>query len=119
MIIENGTLWREETAGGGAGGGGYDPETGYPVMPSTGWSEHPVACQVVPLSMDLKAVARADGSPLDGAEYQVLVEWSDWAFGGKAERVRVSCEELGLERRELEIRSVKPLRAVEQVELIV
>lgn len=117
MIIANGELWREE----GAGGVTLDPETGYPVAPSTGWSAEGVACQVVPLSMDLRAVAREDGSPLAGAEFQVLVEWSDWvrAEGGKAGRVRVSCEELGLEGRELEVKSVKPLRAVEQVELIV
>lgn len=116
MIIPNGKLWREEPKGEMK----IDPETGYPSVLEGGWSDVAIACQVVPLSMDLLLIAQRDGSPLEGAEYQVLVDIGDWSFEGeRPTRVRITSEELGLNGKELEIRSVKPWRAVEQVELIV
>lgn len=116
MIIPNGELWREEPKGEME----IDPETGYPSVREGGWSDVAIACQVVPLSMDLLLIAQRDGSPLEGAEYQVLVDIGDWSFEReRPTRIRVTSEELGLKDKELAIRSVKPLRAVEQVELIV
>ena len=116
MIIANGSLWRE----GPKGEMEIDPETGYPSVREGGWSNVAIDCQVVPLSMDLLLIAQRDGSPLEGAEYQVLVDIGDWNLEvERPTRVRVTSEELGLNDVVLEIRSVKPLRAVEQVELIV
>lgn len=116
MIIANGELWREEPKGEMK----IDPETGYPSVREGGWSDKAIQCQVVPLSMDLLLIAQRDGSPLEGAEYQVLMDIGDWSFEvERPTRVRITSEELGLKDKELEIRSVKPWRAVEQVEVIV
>lgn len=116
MIIPNGELWREEPKGEME----IDPETGYPSVREGGWSDKAIQCQVVPLSMDLLLIAQRDGSPLEGAEYQVLVDIGDWSFEGeRPTRVRITSWELGINGKELEIRSVKPWRAVEQVEIIV
>ena len=116
MIIANGELWREEPKGEMK----IDPETGYPSVREGGWSDKAIQCQVVPLSMDLLLIAQRDGSPLERAEYQVLMDIGDWSFEvERPTRVRITSEELGLKDKELEIRSVKPWRAVEQVELIV
>ena len=116
MIIANGELWREEPKGEMK----IDPETGYPSGREGGWSDKAIQCQVVPLSMDLLLIAQRDGSPLERAEYQVLMDIGDWSFEvERPTRVRITSEELGLKDKELEIRSVKPWRAVEQVEVIV
>lgn len=115
MIIANGAL-RVEVQGGAVT---IDPETGYPEVEAGGWSSNAIKCQVVPLSLDYLMRAESDGSVMAGAEYQVLVDKGYWELSERPRRVQIACHELGLEGIEREVKSVRTLNAVEQVELVV
>lgn len=67
MIIENGTIeFKEKTTG------KIDPETGYPVKPTTvGWGS-PIPCQFLPNSIN--NLGRVNGERFTTANYTVLIE---------------------------------------------
>lgn len=67
MIIQNGTIeFKTKTAG------GIDPETGYPLKPSSvSWGE-PVPCQFKAKKMNLLGIVNGEHHTL--ASYEILIE---------------------------------------------
>lgn len=111
MIIKNGEIRFVEMTG----GGGIDPETGYPMKPESVYGD-PKPCQVVPLSVDYLGTTKEDGKFVR-ASYEILIESTDDV--ATAERVVVQTEDGLLANREFSVVARIPLVAVSQSKLLV
>lgn len=107
MIIDNGTIEFKLKRG-----GGIDPNTGYPIEPTSEWSE-PLPCQYIP--NNLNNLGRVQGERFTAASYTILIEQHKLP---DSERVRIKDRD-GKEVGEFSIISVEPLDAVEQIRIMV
>lgn len=107
MIIPNGTIEAKRKTG-----GGIDPETGYPVKPSSvDWGD-PIPCQYSANKHDW--LGRVNGEHFTTAQYTVLIEEQPFA----AEQIRLK-NLAGDIVGEFSIMQVEPLEAVCELRILV
>lgn len=108
MIIVNGHIRYKRKSG-----GGLDSATGYPVTPTTAWSDA-VDCQFVPVKQNLQA--NADQEPMTLRRYAIYLEGYQSCEVNVNEQVALydDCDHL---IGEFSVRSVTPLLAVDQTRL--
>ena len=108
MIIENGTIELKQKAG----GGGIDPETGYPIKTaSVSWSE-PIPCQYTANKYD--NLGKVNGEHFTTAEYSVLIEEQPFS----AEQLRLKDRD-GNVIGEFSVIQVEPLEAVCELRILI
>lgn len=107
MIIENGTIELKQKKG----GGGIDPETGYPVKASFTWGE-PIPCQYSANKYD--NLGRVNGEHFITASYTVLIELQTF----EAEQLRLK-DRSGKLVGEFSIMQVEPLDAVCELRILI
>lgn len=109
MIIENGTIeFKQKT------GGGINPETGYPIKPSTASWSTPQPCNIVPLHENLLAVSSL-GTNYRKRTYAVYVEEGTTVI---SEQVRLRGKD-GKELGDFSVIQVEPLEAVGMIRILV
>lgn len=108
MIIVNGTIRFKRKAG-----GGLDSATGYPIAPTTSWSDA-LDCQFVPTSQNLQA--KSQGEPTARRGYAIYIEGYERCVFGIGEQIALYDRD-GHAVGEYSILSVTPLRAVDQTRL--
>lgn len=106
MIIPNGTIeFKTKSAG------GIDPETGYPIKPtSVAWGD-PIECQY--LVNKYNQLAKTKSEPYTQATYSVLIE-SDRHIEGEQVRLK---DKAGKTVGEFSVIQVEPLDAVCEVRI--
>lgn len=107
MIIENGTIEFKLKQG-----GGIDPETGYPIEPAATWGQ-PIPCQYIPNNNSFQG--RANGEHFTVASYQILI---DGMYEVASEQLRLK-DAAGKEIGQFSLISVEPLRAVDEIKIMV
>jgi hypothetical protein len=106
MIISNGTIEVKTKSG-----GGIDPETGFPVPPTTSW-ELPIDCQYY--ANKVNQLGRVNGEHFTVASYVILIEEQPF----DAEQIRLKNRK-GKILGEFSIMEIEPLEAVCQIRIIV
>nr|DAM65276.1 MAG TPA: hypothetical protein [Caudoviricetes sp.] len=110
MIIENGTIELKQKT---TSGGGIDPNTGYPIKPSSvGWSA-PIPCQY--FANKYNNIGRVSGEHFKVAQYTVLIEAQP--LGG-AEQLRLK-DRAGHTVGEFSIIQAEPLDAVCEIRILI
>ena len=107
MIIENGTIEVKNKTG----GGGIDPETGFPVKAQSSWG-NPIPCQFIPNRSNRLGIV--SGEHFSIAHYTVLIEERNF----NAEQIRLK-DRSGKILGEFSIMQVEPLEAVCEIKLMI
>ena len=107
MIIQNGTIEIKTKVA-----GGINPETGYPVKPTSVSWKKPIPCQFIVNKRDNLGVT--NGEHFTIASYVVLIEEQPF----DAEQVRLT-DMSGNEIGEFSIIKIVPLEAVGEIEILI